>query len=140
MNKVNQMALVMSAGILVAMFSAANAQEKPKGKPWNAPEAAASTKSPVKADDATVKEGKAIYTQQCKSCHGPKGMGDGDKAKKIDISCGDFTSAGFASQSEGTAYWKVTEGRKPMPSFKDKLTDTERWKVVAYIRTLGAGK
>jgi mono/diheme cytochrome c family protein len=137
MKKVNQVSLIMGAG-LIMIFSAGNmmAQTKPAGKPWPAPAADAAKKSPVKADDAAVKAGKAIYTQNCKSCHGVKGMGDGDKSKTIEISCGDFTSSDFASQSEGTAYWKVTQGRKPMPSFKDKLSDTERWQVVAYIRSL----
>lgn len=138
MKKMNQMALIVSTGIIGIMLSAgsANAQAKPKGKPWNAPESSAKAKSPAKSDESTIKDGKAIYTQHCKSCHGVKGVGDGDKAKKIEISCGDFTSQDFKNDSEGTDYWKITEGRKPMPSFKDKLTDQERWKVVAYIRSL----
>jgi len=111
------------------------AQEKPKGKPWPAPESAIKMKNPVKADDASIKEGKDLYAQHCKSCHGSKGKGDGTKAEKIDISCGDFSGEEFAKMSDGEAYWKTTEGRKPMPAFEQKLSDHERWAVINYIRT-----
>jgi len=77
-----------------------------------------------------------LYNQHCKSCHGAKGKGDGTKAEKIDISCGDFTSAETAKKTDGELFWKTTEGRKPMPSYKEKLSDSERWKVISYIRSL----
>lgn len=112
------------------------AQEKPKGKEWKVPEASAKMKSAIKADDASIKAGKEIWAQNCKSCHGVKGLGDGAKAEKIDISCGDFSSNEFQSLSDGALFYKTTEGRKPMPSFKDILSDTERWQVVCYMRTL----
>jgi len=110
--------------------------QKPAGKPWNAPDAAVSKKNPVKADEGTLKEGKDLYVQHCKSCHGTKGKGDGSKAEKIDISCNDFTTAEYKKKTDGENYWKTTEGRKPMPSYKEKLSDSERWKVVTYMRSL----
>lgn len=111
------------------------AQDKPNGKPWPAPADAIAKKSTVKGSDA-IKEGKELYIQHCKSCHGTKGQGDGSKSDKLDITPGDFTSAASAKVSEGEMYWKTTQGRKPMPSFKDKLTDNERWSVVLYVKTL----
>ena len=139
MKKVNQIALLLSAGVfLVAMsFGTAKAQAKPKGKEWKVADADAKKKSAVKNDDeATIKAGKDVWNVQCKSCHGAKGLGDGPKAEKIDISCGDFTSAETAKKTDGELFWKATEGRKPMPSYKEKLSDSERWKVISYIRTL----
>lgn len=139
MKKVNQIALLLSASVfLVAMsFGTANAQAKPKGKEWKVADADAKKKSAVKNDDeATIKAGKDVWNVQCKSCHGVKGLGDGPKAEKIDISCGDFSSKEIQDLSDGALFYKTTEGRKPMPSFKEKLSDTERWQVVAYIRTL----
>lgn len=115
------------------------AQNKPKGKEWKVPDADAKKKSAIKADDAAIKAGKDIWVQQCKSCHGSKGLGDGAKADKIDISCGDFSSAEVQNLSDGALYWKITQGRKPMPAFSDKLSDNERWQVVAFMRTLKKG-
>jgi len=139
--KANYIFAVLTLGAFL-FFSAGNiqAQDKPKGKPWPAPESAVKAKNPIKADDAALKEGKELYAQHCKSCHGAKGKGDGTKAEKIDISCGDFTGADYAKVTDGDAYWKTTEGRKPMPSYKEKLSDSERWTVITYIRSLGAAK
>ena len=120
-----------------AMFISNSAMaQKPAGKPWPVPDAAAAKKNPVKSDEGTLKEGKDLYAQHCKSCHGAKGKGDGTKAEKIDISCGDFSSAAYKKTSDGENYYKTTEGRKPMPSYKEKLSDSERWKIIAYMRTL----
>ena len=120
----------------VLFSGSAFAQEKPKGKPWDAPEADTKKANPLKSDEATLKDGKELYGQHCKSCHGVKGKGDGTKAAQIDISCGDFASEDAKKQSDGAFFWKVTEGRKPMPSFKEKLSDDERWKVVTYVKSL----
>ena len=131
---------LLMVALLLIFTQFAVAQDKPKGKPWAAPEAAAKMKNPVKADDANLKEAKDLYAQHCKSCHGPKGKGDGPKAEKIDISCGDFSAPEMEKISDGDLYYKTTEGRKPMPSFKEKLSDNERWMLVNYLRTLAKAK
>ncbi len=114
-----------------------NAQAKPKGKEWKVPAADSKKKSTVKLSDASaISAGKAIWVKDCKSCHGVKGLGDGTKAEKIDISCGDFSSKEFQSLTDGDMFYKTKIGRKPMPSFKEKLGDTEIWQLVAYMRTL----
>lgn len=120
------------------MFSqTSNAQAKPKGKEWTVPAADAAKKSPIKAGDATaINEGKSIWNKDCKSCHGVKGLGDGPKAEKIDISCGDFSSKEFQALTDGEIFYKTAGGRKPMPSFKEKLSATELWQVTAYMRSL----
>lgn len=119
-----------------AILQIGTAQAQEKGKPWPAPESAVKMKNPVAATPESINEGKALYAKHCKSCHGVKGKGDGTKAANLDISCGDFTSAEFAKESDGAIYWKTTEGRDPMPEFKKKMSDDERWQVVNYIRTL----
>jgi mono/diheme cytochrome c family protein len=132
---------LFSAGFILcasAMFISNSAMaQKPAGKPWAAPDAAVAKKNPIKASDAdAIKEGKDLYAQHCKSCHGAKGKGDGSKAEKIDISCNDFSTAEYKKKTDGEVYYKTTEGRKPMPSYKEKLSDSERWKIVSYMRTL----
>ena len=132
MKTMKQIALSIGAGMLMITISSGSlfAQEKPKGKPWAAPETAVKMKNPTKSDGS----GKDVWGQQCKSCHGAKGLGDGPKAEKLEISAGNFTTAEFAKITDGELFWKITEGRKPMPSFKDKLSDNERWQVVNYLR------
>ena len=42
-----------------------------------------------------------------------------------------------ASETDGSLFWKMTNGRGPMPSWRDTLSDQERWQLVNYIRKLG---
>lgn len=134
-NRKSLVASTLVTGLVLLASLSISAQNKPKGKAWPAPATAVKMKNPVKCDDASMKLGKELYTKNCKSCHGTGGKGDGAKAEKIDISCGDFTTADFAKISAGELYWKTSEGRKPMPSFKEKMETDDIWAVVNYIKS-----
>ena len=117
---------------LLAFVPKNNPQE-----PWNVPDAAKNKANPLKGDAASVENGKALYNQHCKSCHGAKGKGDGPKAATLDTDCGDFTKATFKSQTDGALFYKTSEGRKDMPSYKKKIADpNDIWAIVNYMRTL----
>lgn len=105
-------------------------------KEWKAPASADAKKNSLTADAANIAAGKVIYVKECQSCHGKKGKGDGPSAKDLDIPAGDFTKAAMQGQSDGALFWKTSEGRKPMPSFKKKLTEEKIWQTVIYMRTL----
>jgi mono/diheme cytochrome c family protein len=108
-----------------------------QAKPWAVPDAAKNKVNPVKSDAASIATGKTLYNQHCKSCHGTKGKGDGTKASQLDTECGDFTKASFQAQTDGAIFYKTSEGRKDMPSYKKKIPDpNDMWAVVNYIRTL----
>jgi mono/diheme cytochrome c family protein len=50
---------------------------------------------------------------------------------------GDFTNAETQKQPDGSLFYKTSEGRKDMPSFKKKISDPDDiWSIVNYIRTL----
>ena len=104
-------------------------------EPWNAPARAAAKKNPVAADAASIGRGKAVYTAECFTCHGTTGKGDGPQAKDLETNPGNLTN--LQGQSPGALFWKVSEGKKPMPTFSTKLTEQQRWDVVNYIQTLG---
>ncbi len=42
----------------------------------------------------------------------------------------------MSEETDGSLFWKMGEGRGPMPSWKDELSDKERWQLVIYIRKL----
>lgn len=105
--------------------------------PWPVPDKYKNMPNPVKSDATSIATGKELYTQHCKSCHGTKGKGDGPKAAQLDTESGDFTKPAFQSQTDGAIFYKTTEGRKDMPSFKKKIADqNDVWAVVNYLRTL----
>ena len=117
-----------------AMFCAFTMQQEVKK--WDAPASAKSIKNPVAANADNLSEGKTLYEKHCKSCHGATGKGNGPKAANLDVSCKDFTKPDFSKQTDVEMYWKITNGRDPMPSFKAKASNDERWQMVNYIRTL----
>lgn len=38
--------------------------------------------------------------------------------------------------TDGELFWKMTTGRAPMPSWQDRLSETQRWELVNYLREL----
>jgi mono/diheme cytochrome c family protein len=102
---------------------------------WVAPTRAAKKKNPVPANDASLARGEALYVKECLSCHGAKGKGDGPAARELEKHPGDLTSPKLREQSDGALFWKLTRGRKPMPSVEKIFTEEDRWQVINYIRT-----
>ena len=110
---------------------------KKQNDPWPVPDKYKNMANPVKSDATSIATGKELYTQHCKSCHGTKGKGDGPKAAQLDTESGDFTKSAFQSQTDGALFYKTSEGRKDMPSFKKKIANqNDIWAVVNYMRTL----
>ena len=70
-------------------------------------------------------------------CHGPQGKGDGPVAAKLDKEPRNLTSPLYREQSDGTLYWKISNGHHPMPQFSDTLPEESRWNLVNYVRTFG---
>ena len=134
--KMKKNLIKLTAGLFtLALF--AFATKTMDQKPWPVPDAAKTKANPLKGDAASVTKGKELYNQHCKSCHGTKGKGDGTKASQLDTDCGDFTKASFQSQSDGALFFKTSEGRKDMPSYKKKIPEADDiWAVVNYMRTL----
>ncbi len=105
-------------------------------KPWNAPAASASKANPQKGAES-ISNGKTLYAKHCQSCHGKTGLGDGTKASELKTEPGDFSKASFQSQSDGSIFYKISEGRDDMPSFKKKMTEAnDIWDVVNFVRSL----
>lgn len=102
---------------------------------WAAPDSTCMVKNPVELTKANVSFGKKIYTQQCVACHGSSGKGDGPAAKFLGKQLPNFTDSTMWNQTDGELFWKITSGKAPMPTFKDILTEKQRWQLVNYIRT-----
>ena len=125
---------------LLFVFISACSTHAQEVKKWDAPESSKKLKNTVAVNDENNAAGKALYAKHCKSCHGTTGKGDGPKAANLDVSCKDFTKEEFKKQTDGEIFWKTSEGRDPMPTFKKKTTDEERWQIINYVRILGAKK
>jgi mono/diheme cytochrome c family protein len=123
-------------GICIFTVVRGKAQETTPA-PWVAPDDAKKVKNPFPPTPETLADAEQIFTDNCVLCHGEKGMGDGPGAKTIKVKPANFTdSKMMAAETDGSLYWKMSNGRGPMPSWKDTLTDKERWELVGYIRKL----
>jgi mono/diheme cytochrome c family protein len=129
-------ALIVIGGLFI--FGALTGFKSFEGqKPWPVPDKYKNMKNPIKSDAASIATGKALWNTHCKSCHGSKGLGDGSKAAQLKTEPGNFSIPAFKSQTDGSIFYKTTEGRDDMPSFKKKIADDDdRWALVNFMRTL----
>lgn len=92
-------------------------------------------------DEKVVAEGKDLYEGKqnidvnCGACHGMNGM-------PVLSGSRDLRDASLVDKwSDGYWLWKVSEGvpDTAMTGWKEKLTEEEIWKVIAYARTFSKG-
>jgi mono/diheme cytochrome c family protein len=127
---------MVASGLAIA---AALAQEsKSGGEEWVAPARAAKKKNPIEANEASFAKGKTVYLQECLSCHGPTGKGDGPAVKDLEKKPEALTLPKTLNQTDGALFWKITGGRKPMASYENTLSEEDRWHVINYMRSLAS--
>ncbi len=108
---------------------------------WQAPAEALSLASPVKGNPEAAKLGRDYYMQKCADCHGQQGKGNGwmsamTKRDGKAIFPTNLGSKVVQANSDGELFWKITNGRSPMPAHRIRFDDQQRWLIVAYLRTL----
>jgi mono/diheme cytochrome c family protein len=110
-----------------------------QNRPWTVPEEAKQVKNPLSACEALLTMARPLYLDKCSVCHGDTGKGDGHDASLYDPRPTNFTNTRHMSQmTDGELFYKMTEGRRPMPSFRKRLTDEQRWQLVLVIRSFAA--
>jgi mono/diheme cytochrome c family protein len=124
------------ASLLVLILIAVGFALFQQNKPWVIPEEAKSRKNPLQPSDAAIKIAKALYAENCANCHGLTGRGDGSEAMRYDPKPADFTDAPHMnSVTDGALFYQISQGRKPMPSFKKRMTEDQRWQLVLLVRS-----
>ena len=141
MTKQNSRFLLIGTLVLgLCIFEVTALSAAPQENEWKAPARSARKKNPVAVDDASIAAGKAVYNKECLSCHGPGGKGDGTAAKDLNPKPNDLTDPKVWTQTDGALFWKITEGKKPMPSYDKLLNEEQRWQVINYLHSAFAPK
>jgi high-affinity iron transporter len=95
--------------------------------------------TPAQEPDAQlIEQGKAIYTDQCESCHGAEGKGDGAAARFLqppprDLSAGEFQHATDGTVEAVAAVIKAGIDDTGMTPFEGQLSDDQITAVATYV-------
>lgn len=100
---------------------------------WDVPADKKAKKSYIKFDAVSAGQGEMIYTKNCVSCHGNPGKGN--SLKTLVPVPPDLSSVKAQALTDGELFYILVVGRQIMPSFKNILSDEERWKSISYIRS-----
>ena len=88
----------------------------------------------VLAAGKDIYEGKLNPDVNCAMCHGSDG-----RPTRLGKGAPDLSDSAEGSKHADTyRYWRISEKKlgTTMPAYKDKLTEEQRWHVIAYLRTL----
>jgi len=125
------------AAIGLYSMSAAEREDSGVTVKWIAPASKAQKANPVPANPASIAAGRKIFMQRCAKCHGETGKGDGPDAIDLKLHPAKFTGSAIQDESDGALYWKISVGKGGMPDFGKRLSPTDRWNAINFVRTLG---
>ena len=103
---------------------------------WLSPAPSAAKKNPIAPTQDSIAAGQKIYSKTCAMCHGKGGDADGPAVIELNIHPAKLSDPKLATESDGALFWKITTGKKPMPTYGKRFSETDRWNLVNYIRTL----
>lgn len=97
--------------------------------------------NPVALNDANVASARAVYIANCSVCHGASGKGDAPIGRNLFPPAANLLDSKIAEMSDGEMFWIVENGLAfvGMPSFKNILSEQDRWKAITYVRALQKG-
>ena len=134
--------VVVSTAVYVSILSLASLSTSAafeQQRSAAAPKAALPQKNPIPSSPESIKAGRAVYARICRACHGLRGKGDGTSAppgsKPANLVDAEWKYGG----SDAEVFKTIKEGVKPydvMEPWGKKLTDTEIWNTINFLRDL----
>src|SRR5262249_41516533 len=82
-----------------------------------------------------AERGAAIFRENCASCHGADGRGDGSESARLGLAPANFTDPTFRRAETPDDFFNVvTLGRRRsgMPSWGESLSVQDRWDVIRF--------
>lgn len=129
---------VIGVGALGAFAAAAPA---PAAAEWTIPEEERQVPNPVERTAESIEIGHKLFRENCETCHGPAGLGDGPGARVLEARLPNLQDAEWAAQkTDGEWFYKIAVGKDPMVGYEDFLEEEEMWHVVNYVRSLSVAQ
>ncbi|MES2184789.1 MAG: cytochrome c [Pseudomonadota bacterium] len=102
--------------------------------------------SPTGFSADSVVRGRTLFQQQCVSCHGGDGRGQGPLARQLAMWPPDLSSPLLWRRADGELLWVILHGKsdrqgtETMPGFQARLDVQGAWALIDYMRALAAGQ
>lgn len=98
---------------------------------------AATLTNPLERTAEVLRRGEIKYQQNCSVCHGNEGKGDGPVIDATKFPFAPSLVSGPAlTRTDGYLYAVIVAGRNFMPPYGERMSHTDRWAVVHYMRQL----
>jgi len=121
---------IICVAILVAVY---------QNRQWKIPEEAKLRKNPIEPSATALASARSIYIDKCVQCHGQTGKGDGSDAALYYPAPASLNDTNrMSAVTDGELFYEISEGRKPMPAFKKRLSEEQRWQLVLLVRSFAA--
>jgi len=101
-----------------------------------APAAVNALQNPLPDDPRIVHAGQTLFLNRCVQCHNAGGYGYGTVGQYLVPHPPDLAAPLVQHISDGAIFWHITMGQGKMPGFRHWTTPSERWSLVAYVRSL----
>lgn len=128
----------MAIGALVCATALTVVAQSPTAPRKGGNPEAAKIKNPLPASAESTAAGKRSYQRLCSRCHGPEGKGDGTAAtggQPQDLTDAQWDFGG----SDGEIFPVIHDGTSAdMDSYAARISDTDVWNLVNYLRALAA--
>jgi copper transport protein len=95
--------------------------------------------NPIVPSAQSIMTGQTLFNANCVPCHGPLGKGDGPLAVTLNPRPADLSYHAIPGvHTDAQLYEWITNGfpASRMPAWKTVISDTDRWNLVNFIRTL----
>jgi mono/diheme cytochrome c family protein len=122
--------------VLVCAWVAVALAQNPGGS-----EAGRKLKNPVPATPESIAAGKALFQKNCRFCHGADAKGNGPMAPEGTHPSNLTDDKWDRGSTDGEIFLVIQNGAGPkfdMKGYKSKMSDTDIWNLVNYVRSLAA--
>jgi mono/diheme cytochrome c family protein len=119
-----------------ALITASAGAQEPGGSA-----AGKAMKNPVASNPESIAAGKALFTKNCRFCHGADAKGNGPMAPEGTHPSNLTDDKWDRGSTDGEIFLVISNGAGPkfdMKGYKSKMTETEIWNVVNFLRSLQA--
>ncbi|GJM14455.1 MAG: hypothetical protein DHS20C12_28580 [Pseudohongiella sp.] len=97
--------------------------------------------NPLEASASNVAAGRTLFAENCASCHGNEGKGDGPAGVILDPPATNIARfVGMPMAKDDYLLWTISDGgtalETDMPAFKELLSESEIWQLITYLREM----